>query len=458
MTGPSDAAINMPDLQRRAYELMLQDKAVAALALVDATFAGRDLDAEMHLLRGETLMQLPSLDEALAAFRRARDLDPSNVRAWAHEGAALMRLQRVEEAVAAFDQGLKLAPRAHGAWYNRGFAYAHLNRTAEAIADFDQALDLAADSGAARVNRAMALLRIGRYREGFAELEARFSVEPGTRELRQYRQQRWRKGNAIAGKRILLYAEQGIGDVVQFARFIPQVAAKAAHVTLEVQPAVVRLLKTLPCEVVAFGAQVAPFNLHSPLVSLGTLLDVQLETIPAQVPYLTAPDDDVARWRSKLAAHGGALKVGLAWSGNPQHKNDYNRSVRFEQLAPLLNVPGVMFVSLQKDVRGTDAEALRAANILDAGKELGDFADTAALVEALDIVISVDTAVAHVGGALGKPIWVLLPFAPDWRWMLERSDSPWYPSARLFRQASLGDWTAPIEAVRRDLTAAAGTR
>jgi hypothetical protein len=362
-----------------------------------------------------------------------------------------MRLQQVEAATTVFDAALALATHVPGTWYNRGLALVGQNRVKEAFADFNKAIEITGDYALAHINRAMLLLLTGRYREGFTEFEWRFGVEPGSRELRTYREPRWRKGNSIAGKHVLLYAEQGMGDVIQFARFIPEVAANAAHVRLEVHPPLVRLLQTLPCEVVALGAQAAPFNLHSPLVSLGTLLDVQMETMPALVPYLAAGEADIARWRGKLAGLQGSLKVGVAWSGNPEHNNDVNRSVPFAALAPLLGVPDIAFVNLQKDVRESERNAVTASPLFDAGRELGDFADTAGLIANLDLVIAADTAVAHLAGALGKPVWILLPFAPDWRWMLERSDSAWYPTARLFRQAAIGDWRGAIEDVRREL-------
>lgn len=441
------------DLQRRVYDLIAQERPEAALVLVDAAIAGHAHDVEMLLTRGDVLLQLQRYDDACDAYRHGRTLEPGNVRAWAREGAVLLRLQRVEDALAAFDAALKLARQVPGTWYNRGVAYGHLNRLAEAIADYEKAIELGPDYGTAHVNRAMALLLQGRYREGLAALEWRFMIEPGNRELRVYRQPRWRKGNAIAGKRILLYAEQGIGDVIQFARYVPEVVAQAAHVTVEVQPSLVRLLKTLPCEVIANGTPSPPFNLHSPLASLGTLLDVQLETIPAHVPYLTAPSEDVARWRTRLAGLGGKLKVGLAWAGNPHHTNDYNRSIPFAEMAALLDVPDIAFVGLQKDLRESDRAAFERATIFDAAGELGDLADTAALIENLDLVITCDSALAHLAGALGKRTWILLPFAPDWRWMLERSDSPWYPSARLFRQNVIGDWRGVINNVMTALTA-----
>lgn len=449
MSGPP--SIPPSELQRRVAQLLQEGRAEQALGLLDQVAAGEPSRVDVRLLRGDALAVLRRFDEALAAYRDARGIEPNNVRALSSEGSALLRLQQVEAALKAFDRALALAPQVPGTWYNRGLARAGLNRVAEALADFDRAIAVSGDYALAHINRGMMLLLMGRYREGFAAFEARFAVEPGSRELRNYRAPRWRKGNATAGKRILLYAEQGMGDVLQFARFMPQVAAGAAHVTMEVHPPLVRLLQTLPCEVVPLGAQIAPFDLHSPIVSLGTLLDVQAETIPSRVPYLSAPDADASRWRDKLAGLEGKPKVGLAWSGNPQHNNDFNRSVPFAQLLPLLEVPGVSFVSLQKEISDADRAGAAASPMFDAAGELGDFADTAGLIANLDLVIAADSAVAHLAGALGKPVWIVLPFAPDWRWMLERADSLWYPTARLFRQTGVGDWRAPIGDAKRAL-------
>jgi tetratricopeptide (TPR) repeat protein len=450
--------VPVQELQRRAIELVHQGQSEAALAVLEGAITQDAGRVELHLLRGDVLAVLRRYGDALDAYRAARAIEPGNVRAQSSEGTALLRLGQPDAALASFERALTLAPQVPGTWYNRGLAYAGLNRAADALADFDKAIAISGDYALAHVNRGMLLLLTGRYREGFAEFEWRFGVEPGSRELRAYRSPRWRKGNAIAGKRVLLYAEQGMGDVIQFARFIPQVAASAAQVTLEVQPSLVRLLQGLPCEIVALGTESVGFNLHSPLVSLGHLLDVQMETIPSRVPYLTAPAEDVARWRAKLGALDGKLKVGLVWSGNPEHNNDFNRSIPFERMKALLDVPDVAFVSLQKDVREADRPALQRAGILDAGAELGDFADAAALIENLDLVISADTAVAHLAGALGKKVWLLLPFAPDWRWMLERSDSAWYPSATLFRQSAPGNWGSVMGEVKRWLESIAMQR
>lgn len=451
MSGQPPISAPASDLQRRVFDLVRQDRAEEALAVADAAIAGNARDVDAVLTRGDVLIQLRRFEDAYEAFRDARGIDPGNVRALAREGAILLRLQRVEAALAVFDEAVKLAPQAAGTWYNRGLTYGHLNRLGEAIADYDKAIEIDPGYGVAHVNRAMALLLLGRYREGLAELEWRFMVEPGSHELREYRQPRWRKGNAIAGKRVLLYAEQGLGDVIQFARFVPRVAAQAAHVTVEVQPALVRLLKSLPCEVIPTGAPSAQFNLHSPLASLGTLLDVQLETIPAAVPYVSTAAEHVARWRTRLSALGGKPKVGIAWSGNPQHTNDYNRSIPFAEMAALLDVPDMTFVNLQKDLRENDRAAFERAGLFDPTRDLGDLADTAALIETLDLVITCDSALVHLAGALGKPTWALLPFAPDWRWMLERADSPWYPSVQLFRQGAIGDWRGVVSEVQREL-------
>jgi hypothetical protein len=254
----------------------------------------------------------------------------------------------------------------------------------------------------------------------------------------------------LSGKTILLYAEQGVGDCLQFARYAPLVARRGARVLLAVHRELKALLSNLADAVFAEGEPLPPFDLRCPLLSLPLAFGTTLATIPDNVPYVHADAEQVARWQTRLGP-SGSLRVGLAWSGNPAHKNDYRRSLAFDCLAPVLALPDVQFVSLQKKVRPADAERLRRSPLIDLAAELNDFADTAAVVASLDLVIAVDTAVAHLAGAMGKPTWVLLPFSPDWRWLLDRDNSPWYPTARLFRQPRIGDWASVIARVAEEL-------
>ncbi len=271
---------------------------------------------------------------------------------------------------------------------------------------------------------------------------------------RSFSAPQWFGAEPIRGKTILLHAEQGLGDTLQFVRYVSRVAAQGARVVLEVQPALKDLISGIegPAEVIARGEDLPEFDIHCPLLSLPLAFGTRLDTIPADIPYLTVPPDRITAWSSHLE-RSALHRVGLAWSGGRTHRNDHNRSIALTHLAPLFADPQIQFVSLQQELRDGDLEILQAnPQIVHFGDELHDFADTAAVVSELDVVISVDTSVAHLAGALGKPVWILLPFAPDWRWLLDRKDSPWYPTARLFRQPKIADWDGVIECVRQELS------
>jgi hypothetical protein len=259
----------------------------------------------------------------------------------------------------------------------------------------------------------------------------------------------WTGAGEIAGKTILLHAEQGYGDTIQFCRYVPLVAERGARVILEVPKPLQELMSTLACtaQIVRKGAPLPDFDLHCPLLSLPVALDTRVETIPSATPYLKVPAAAVKHWDLQLRQYGRP-RIGIAWSGSATHKNDRNRSISLNALLPLMDTHAT-FVSLQKDVRADDARVLKERNdLLDFGDALVNFSETAALIANLDLVISADTSVAHLAGALAKPIWVLLSFVPDWRWLLDRDDSPWYPTARLFRQDSSRAWESVIDSVR----------
>lgn len=263
----------------------------------------------------------------------------------------------------------------------------------------------------------------------------------------------WR-GKSLAGKTILLHAEQGFGDSIQFVRYVPLVAVKGAKIVLEIPDSLMPLVDFRDDMVATIkpGAPPPPFDLHCPLMSLPLAFGTTLATIPGETPYLCVPPERKANVR-KWLPNSGRTRVGLVWSGKPSHRNDHNRSIAFDRLAPILSVPGCAFISLQREYRKADLATLAACpNLLRLDAALADFADTAAVVDALDLVITVDTAVAHLAGALGKPVWILLAAIQDWRWLLQRDDSPWYPTARLFRQPETGDWDSVIALLMRELT------
>jgi hypothetical protein len=260
------------------------------------------------------------------------------------------------------------------------------------------------------------------------------------------------EGERLDGKTILLQSEQGFGDAIQFFRYVPAVAEHGGRIVLRVERAVVRLAASLPGSIVIkpADARLPPFDVWCPLMSLPHILGTRVDSIPAALPYLGTRRGIAERQQRNLAGMTG-LRAGLAWAGSARHVNDLRRSIGLERLRPLLEVPGVSWASLQVGPRAADLADLPAGTIADLSGRLTDFAETAGAIANLDLVITIDTAVAHVAGAIGKPVWIMLPFSPDWRWMLERDDSPWYPTMRLYRQPRPGDWDDVLARVAVDL-------
>jgi len=401
--------------------------------------------------RGNALQALGRHDEALQSFERALALKPDYVEAHNNRGNALIELNRHEDALKDYDAAVAAKPFAF-ALVNRGSALRYLGRTGEAMASFDQAIALDPSLPEAHWNKALLALTLGDYENGFEGYEWRWR---GASELepRGFAQPQWR-GEDIAGKTILLHAEQGYGDSIQMLRYLPLVKARGARVVLELPDSLMPLLGPHgeSVTVINKGMPIPACDVHVPLMSLPLAFATRLDTVPAEVPYLFVPPERVAR----MAAHlprTDSFRVGLVWSGKPSHKNDHNRSIALARLKPLFEVPGVSFVSLQRDYRGADLADLAEFQVLRLDAVIADFADTAAALPTLDLVIAVDTAVAHLAGALGKPLWVLLSHIQDWRWSIERNDCPWYPTARLFRQGPEGDWGPVIARVRDQLLA-----
>jgi hypothetical protein len=389
--------------------------------------------------------------ECIAAATRALALQPGHPEALANRGAALRMLGRLDEALADYDAALEGSPHSAEAHNNRGVALAAMNRHREAIAAYTLALELRPGYERACFNRAMSRLVLGDFAEGWRDHEARWTgseMHAGTRVLPG---REWDGRESLQGKRLLLYAEQGLGDAIQFARYATLAQRAGARVILEVHAPLVRLLRDIAGveDAVPLGAPLPPFELHCPLMSLPRAFATRLDSIPAEIPYVHAVPEEIEAWRARLRPLG-ARRIGLAWSGSRTLRNDASRSIALERLAPLARA-GDALVAVQTDVRDADRAAMAALGVHGFAGELRDFRDTAALVGALDLVISVDTAPAHLAGALGKPVWILLPFSPDWRWLLGRDDSPWYPSARLFRQPRIGDWDAIVAQVAQAL-------
>jgi Tetratricopeptide repeat len=398
------------------------------------------------------LLELRQPAEARDEFVRALAADPDCLDALGNLGNALFKLNLPEEALAAYDRALKIVPDNAQLLTNRAIALRRLDRPQEALMSAARAIAAQPDFAPARFVDASVRLYLGDFANGWRGYEWRRGGA-FTSQRRKLAAPLWLGEQSLAGKTILLHAEQGFGDTIQFVRYAPLLAARGARVVVEVQPPLLRLVSDMPGiekTVVGRGAQLSPVDLHCPLPSLPLACGAALETIPAAVPYLAPPQDRVRYWHGRLPR--SRPLIGLAWAGQRAHDNDVNRSLRLETLAPLLDLPGVQFVSLQHDLRDDDASFLKErADLVQVGHEFSDFADTAGAIAALDLVISVDTAVAHLTGALGKPLFLLLPFAADFRWLRRRADSPWYPTARLFRQPRFGDWASVLEMVRDEV-------
>jgi tetratricopeptide (TPR) repeat protein len=433
-----------------------------------------------------SLQELGRLDEATAAIRRAIELNPNFPEAYFNLGRILMAQRKFDQSAQACEQALRLRPgyvearnnlaicleasgqveRAIGEYrtvlaakpdyldakMNYGVALKNSRRIDEAIAVYREILQVAPGFEETRWNLGIALLLKGDFASGWREYESRRKIRC-VLGVRDFPQPCW-TGEALAGRTILLHAEQGLGDAIQFIRYVPLVRQAGGKVIVLCYPPLRRLFANqLGIDQLFTDGQPLPqFDVHCPLLSLPGLMHTTLSTIPADIPYLKSDHILVEAWRARLTGEPFALKVGIVWAGNPTHARDYDRSLPLSAFAPLAETMGVRFFSLQKGIPAAQARMPPPAmELIDHTADLIDFADTAALISSLDLVIAADTAVAHLAGALGRPVWVLLPTNPDWRWMLDRPDSPWYPAMRLFRQIRRGDWSTPMNAIAQQL-------
>ncbi len=420
-----------------------------ALASYDRALIVRPDFAETLSNRGVALKELARFEEALASYDHALTVRPDYAEALSNRGATLHELGRFEEALASYDRALTVRPNYAEALFNRGTTLSDLRQFEQALASYDRALTLRPDYADAHYNEALCRLLTGDFNRGWEKNEWRWETRAAGNQKRNFAQPQWLGSDEITGKTILLHAEQGLGDTIQFCRYVPLVAERAARVVLEVQKPLYELMSTLPgkAQIVSRGDPLPDFDIHCPLLSLPLAFGTRLNTIPSQTPYLSAPESKTSAWRNRLGKRQKP-RVGLAWAGNPRkelpnaNQIDRQRSIQFDRLAPLLQVTECEFYSLQK---GDDAvmqlrDSLLRQQVIDWTDDLHDFADTAALIENLDLIITVDTSVAHLAGALGKPFWLLNRYNTCWRWLLDRDDSPWYPTARLFRQDDTRQW------------------
>jgi tetratricopeptide (TPR) repeat protein len=395
---------------------------------------------------GVVLRSQEKVAAAEACYRRALALDPGNAGAWSNLGNALRYMGRLEEALACQEKSVEINPEFAEGVYNMGLVLHDLGRLAESVAAFDRVIAMRPEREDVRWDRALSTLLSGDLKSGFEQYEWRWS-RPELKK-RYFRQPRW-DGQSAPGQTILIHSEQGFGDCIQFVRYLPMAAARSrGSIVLECQPELVSLLTGLPgvSQVVAKGERLPDFHLHLPMLSLPMVCGTDLDSVPAQIPYLSAP-----AWAGFPVAKpaGTKLSVGISWAGKPTHKNDRNRSAQLADFLPLAAFPGVTLYSLQKGERAKDrVEQASGVLIRDLGTGCREFADTAKIMQQLDLIITVDTAVGHLAGALGRPVWVLIPFSPDWRWLLGREDTPWYPTMRLFRQQRPGEWGETFGRVR----------
>ena len=406
-------------------------------------------------MRALAMHNLERFEEGLRDAERAHSLLPANADICNLTGVFLRRLGREEDALPWFDRAIVLQPNSLAAFRNKAFTLTHLHRFDEALAIYNKMKAVEPYSAEADFFASLVHLLIGNFEIGWAAREARSKVAELAIARFEFSQPVWLGQDSIDGKTIVIHTDEGLGDSIQFARYVPMVAALGARVILVVEDAVYPLLSGLEgvAQCIPKSSTTLPaFDFYTPMSSLPLAFGARLDTILSATAYLPAPAANKSAWEARLGAHD-RLRVGLVWSGNPKHRDDYNRSVPLNTLAGILDVDA-KFISLQKDPRPADkATLLSRPEIIDHTAHLTDFAETAALISCLDLVITVDTSVAHLAGALGQPTWILLPYTPDWRWLLNREDSPWYPSARLFRQDKTRDYAGVVARVRAELAA-----
>ncbi len=436
----------------RGNALLALDYCAEAVAAYDRAVALRPDLAPAFSNRGNALLRLKRYDEAMASYARALELQPNSADTYSNRGALLQELRRYDEALASYERAVALSPNYSAAHSNRGLVLHQLDRFDEALAAFKAGYAASPSNAEAHFGEAQTRLLLGDFARGLPEYEWRSRGEQMQHEQRNFTQPLWREGDDIAGKTILIYAEQGFGDTIQFCRYVPLVAQRGARVILEVQEPLRELMTGLagPAQVLAKDSALPDFDMQCPLLSLPLVFRTELATIPAAVPYLRAPAQAVTEWEARLGPKRRP-RIGLVWSGRTDTVERSYRSIPLSGLLALLDADAT-FVSLQKFMGRADAALLKERNdLLDFADELKDFSDTATLISTLDLVISIDTGVAHLAGALAKPVWVLLTHSADWRWLRERDDSPWYPTARLFRQDGTRAWDGAIARVHAAL-------
>ena len=408
--------------------------------------------AEFHVNLATALQGMRQYEEAERIARRAVELKPDYSKAWQLIGVAQANLRRRKEAMESYHRVLELDPNDADAHTSLGVCYFDEGEYEKAMECQREAVRIRPDFPAAHLNLALILLLLGREEEGWEEYEWRSQCEGLPKH--NFRQPLW-DGSPLEGKRILLYTEQGLGDAIQFVRFVPAVAERGGHTVVICQKELKPLLATVAGlnEIHGRNEPLPTFDIYAPLLSLPRILKLRTVNMRAQVPYLHAEESRMQKWKSLLSEDGPGYRVGIAWAGNPGHRRDLERSLDSSLLLPLADVPDLRLYSLQVGATSKKIDPLREQlRLIDHTSKLTDMAESAALVQNLDLVICVDTSVCHLAGALGKPVWVMIPAGPHWGWGLQGESTPWYPTMRLFRQTAAGDWPSVIERIKTELT------
>ena len=410
--------------------------------------------AEAYYNLGSALHTTGTFDKAIDAFNSAIAIMPDYAKAHYNLGNTLKEQNRLEDAIVSYNHAIALKPDYVMAHNNLGTILQALCRIDEAAECYSRAIELKPDYAEAHLNKALTSLLNGNLKSGWQEYEWRLQTKNYS--FKNFNQPMW-DGKPLHGKTILIHTEQGFGDTIQFIRYLPMVQEQGGRVIFECLPNLISLLKN--CNGFDKIIEKKPsvklsekYDVHVPLLSLPKLFETTLDTIPSGIPYITVEPDLVEQWRLRLN-DDHKYKVGIVWAGNPEHTKDHNRSCSLSDFATLSEISEVSLYSLQKGPASVEIDkSSDLGNIINLGNEINDFTDTAAIIANLDLVISVDTVVAHLAGAIGKPVWTLLPFEPDWRWLLDREDSPWYPDMRLFRQAQPDDWAEMFTRVKQALS------
>ncbi len=408
---------------------------------------------EAHFLLGNALQKLKRFDQALLCYQRAIDIKPEYAEAHNNLGIALHKLMRLEEAASSYDRAIALKHDYAEAYNNRGKALHSLKQFDGAMASYDRAIEIKPDYSMAHLNKSLLLLLQGQFSLGWELYEWRWKETETGPAPRHFTQRLWLGAEDIKGKTILLHAEQGFGDCIQFSRYTKLLKDRGARLIIEAPKPLVGILKELEGAdvIVQAGGKIPPFDFHCPLMSLPLAFKTNEQNIPSAERYISSDENKREQWSTRLGEKTKP-RIGLAWSGSATHSNDHNRSLPLQELIDKLP-ENLDYISLQKEVRETDKRALASSCVRDFGYFLSDFTETAALCDLMDVVVCVDTSVAHLAGALGKNTYLLIPHVPDWRWLLDKEYSPWYNSIRLYRQDESRTWTKALARISEDLSA-----